>query len=111
MILPAVVNQGLHHIQITQCPLGDKATADLANMLTGTTQDCLLVLILVDVGCGPRGAAALGQYLRKPLCSLRTLDLSENELLGTGASSLLEGVIGNTSLRTLRLYNTAMTSP
>lgn len=100
----------LRVLDVETCELGDEGVASLFHGLTKAKPTNLEAIYLNGNGAGPAGAAAIGDFLASPGCSLKYLMLSSNPLGDIGAKVLASGLADNTTLEVVTLASCGFSS-
>merc|ERR1711865_1059548 len=99
-----LANESLRSLRLSACGLGDEDTAMLAECMAQHPN--LQVLHLASNSISALGSQVLADSFAKANVRLEELDLSGNPLCSEGAGTLLIGLKGNGTLRSLNLYDT-----
>jgi Leucine-rich repeat (LRR) protein len=88
--------------------LNDDGVEALVSELTRSSNG-VVALYLAGNQIGDRGATAFARYLRSPT-TLRTLDVSDNQITDVGANALLDAVTWNSSVLNIFIGGNAVSN-
>lgn len=102
----------LERINFNHCRIGDEGVADLINAINNTPElSCLLELCMNHNYVGQLGCTAIGKLLKRSECSVRTLELYNNELNDKCINTLVDAFILNNTLECLELRHQKFVTP
>lgn len=98
----------LTHINMARCYMGASGAAMVANKISSLS-DRLRYVDLTENYMGPVSAIYIGEALKNPKCTLKTLRLSHNDLMEEGGCFIGKSLIGNISITDIDVSNNFLT--